>query len=449
MKNLYILILASIIQFSCISQEVIEKSRSLEPVLKEIKTIDPNNENFSDLQFLKKIIERDSVQVILLGEQTHGDGSTFLAKSRIIKFLHKEAGFDVLAFESGIFNCTYAWEKIRQNGNYEEEISKAVFHMWVNSNECSTLINYLQSTLAGSNPVELTGFDPRLTANQNCQLLIDGLFYNRLDFLTQGEKNLIVKIICFDIEVLSGKDKTYNNSVMEKLINGLDSLSRLEILPHLESLHPNDNLPGPDNKFEYWKHVMEGVKVSYNSDLTSKYEKVNLNDAEILNARDVQMGKNLVWLAKNKYKNRKIIVWASNFHCFRNSEELTSTVEALKFIDAVNKKTITMGDILYDSLQSRIYSIGFTQYTGKRKNLQNNKTEDIPDYSDLSFENVISSVGNEYSFVDLRDTNNPVWLKEEFISSLRSGKDLNGKWKNVTDGIFYIKEMKPVTFGNE
>jgi len=430
MKTFYIIILVASIQFSCTSQEVVEKSKSLEPVLQTIKTIDPKDEDYSDLQFLKKIIERDSVQVILLGEQTHGDGSTFLAKSRIIKFLHKEAGFDVLAFESGLFDCTNAWNDIQRTGNYSEGIRKAVFPIWVNSNECEELVRYLQSTLHTTRPLELSGFDSQLTGYESCQLLLEQLYKHELNFLTQGEKNLFVKIVCLAEEVKSGKDRTYNNNLVDKVINGLDSLTKT------------------DPRFELWKLVVEGVKINYNGYLAMKYESENYNDAELINARDKQMGKNLVWLAKNKYKNRKIIVWAANFHCFRNSVELTSTVEALKFIDAVNKKTITMGDILYDSLQSRIYSIGFTQYTGKRKNLQNNKTEDIPDYSDLSFENVISFVGNEYSFVDLRDTNNPVWLKEEFISLLRSGKELNGKWKNVTDGIFYIKDMKPSTFGN-
>lgn len=431
MKNLYILILASIIQISCTSQEVIEKSKSLELVLQTIKTIDPKDEDYSDLQFLKKIIERDSVRVILLGEQTHGDGSTFLAKTRLIKFLHKEAGFDVLAFESGLFDCTNAWSDIQRTGNYTEGIRKAVFPMWVNSNECEELLHYLQSTLKTGRPLELSGFDSQLTGYESCQLLLDQLYKHELNFLTQGEKNLFVKLVCLDEEVKSGKDKTYNNTLIDKIISGLDSLSKTDV------------------KFEFWKLVIEGVKLNYNGYLAMKYELANHNDAGLINARDLQMGKNLIWLAKNKYKNRKIIVWAANFHNFRNSEELTSTVEALQFIDAVNKKTITMGDILYDSLQSRIYSIGFTQYTGKRKNLQNNKTEDIPGYSDLSFENVISSVGNDFSFVDLRDNNNPLWLKEEFISSLRSGKELKGKWKNVTDGIFYINEMKPVTFGNE
>jgi len=44
-------------------------------------------------------------RIVVLGEESHGDGATFLAKVRLIKFLHQKMGFDVLAWEAGLFNC--------------------------------------------------------------------------------------------------------------------------------------------------------------------------------------------------------------------------------------------------------------------------------------------------------------------------------------------------------
>ena len=85
------LLIFAFLQFACGNKEIKEKTESLKNIAIPIRSIDPKDEDYSDLQFLKKIVERDSVRVIMLGEQTHGDGSTFLAKSRLIKFLHKEA----------------------------------------------------------------------------------------------------------------------------------------------------------------------------------------------------------------------------------------------------------------------------------------------------------------------------------------------------------------------
>ena len=287
--------------------------------------------NYSDLQFLKKIIERDSVKVIMLGEQTLGDGSTFLAKSRLIKFLHKEAGFDVLAFESGLFDCTYAWDEIKRSGKYAEGIRNAVFPMWVNSNECEELINYLQSTLGTSKPMELSGFDSQLTGYESCQLLIEEFFRNNLDFLTQGEKNLFVKIARLDEEIKTGKDKTYNNTVLDKISLNLDSLSKI------------------NSKFEYWKLVIDGVRIGYNEYLAMKFTEGEYTDPEIINARDIQMGKNLVWLLNNKYKNRKVIVWAASFHNSRNISELLVKDSDSLYMNNLYKKTVTMGDVVYRS----------------------------------------------------------------------------------------------------
>src|SRR5690348_12910399 len=66
-----------------------------------LKSVEPTDEDFSDLMPLKSIIG-DSVKLVMLGEQSHGDGTTFLAKTRMIKFLHEKMGFDILAFESNM-----------------------------------------------------------------------------------------------------------------------------------------------------------------------------------------------------------------------------------------------------------------------------------------------------------------------------------------------------------
>ena len=67
-----------------------------------VRSIDPADEDFSDLMPLVQVIGK--ARVVQLGEATHGDGSTFLAKGRLVRFLHQVMGFDVLAWESGIFD---------------------------------------------------------------------------------------------------------------------------------------------------------------------------------------------------------------------------------------------------------------------------------------------------------------------------------------------------------
>ena len=70
-----------------------------------IRSIDPSrqSDDFKDLEPIRRAIGNS--RVVILGEQSHGDGATFLAKARLIKFLHQRMGFDVLAWEAGLFNA--------------------------------------------------------------------------------------------------------------------------------------------------------------------------------------------------------------------------------------------------------------------------------------------------------------------------------------------------------
>ena len=67
----------------------------------QINSIDPTiaNDDFADLKPLKAAIGNS--RIVVLGEQSHGDGATFLAKCRLVKFLHQRMGFDVLAWLGG------------------------------------------------------------------------------------------------------------------------------------------------------------------------------------------------------------------------------------------------------------------------------------------------------------------------------------------------------------
>src|SRR5690554_2044409 len=101
-----------------------------------------NNTDFSDLEFLKK--ELKNKKIIVLGESGHGDGASFEAKTRLVKFLVEEMDYSTLAFEGGGFTeMAFASEKISSGKDAVAEIKKSWYSLWSDSKQIQDLLKYI------------------------------------------------------------------------------------------------------------------------------------------------------------------------------------------------------------------------------------------------------------------------------------------------------------------
>ena len=121
----------------------------------KIASIAPDDSTFSDLKGLDPVFA--SNRIILLGECDHGDGSTFLAKTRLIKYLHEKHHFDLLIFESELLGCYEAWQIICGKGDPTAGFKRGVFGVWANSQQLLPLVDYLKSQARGPNELVLAG----------------------------------------------------------------------------------------------------------------------------------------------------------------------------------------------------------------------------------------------------------------------------------------------------
>src|ERR1044071_8015866 len=123
-----------------------------------IRSIDPREEDFADLQPLQVAI--GAARVMALGEQSHGDGPVFLAKCRLVKFLHEQMGFDVLVWESTEYDCREADRALRDPGvDLDQAWQKGIFSIWGRSAQVRPVIEYVRAQATAAHPLEVAGMD--------------------------------------------------------------------------------------------------------------------------------------------------------------------------------------------------------------------------------------------------------------------------------------------------
>jgi erythromycin esterase-like protein len=97
----------------------------------------------------------------LLGEPSHGDGGAMQMKTRLVKYLHEQKGFDVLLFEADLYAIMFSLTNVKNTANIDRIAKENIYTCWSESKVSEDLWNYYKSELLGANPIYIGGIDVR------------------------------------------------------------------------------------------------------------------------------------------------------------------------------------------------------------------------------------------------------------------------------------------------
>lgn len=336
MKWVYIAILV-LAPFRSFSQEI-----NLEYVTKhaiDLNAVATGNEDYGGFEKLDSLLA--GIEIVMLGEQTHHDGTTFDTKIKLIKYLHDSLGFDVLAFESSMYESEKAWEQITSGGDVRLNLGKSINTFWSPLVEFKELADYVESTLDSENPLEIRGFDNQLGGGFAGGILMEEI----KDYLQRKVPNLVNE------ELLTLLDESFVKKLWYAEVRKFKKKDAKAIVQHLEEVLAALNKIDKDDESEYWiRHLNNLSKFISDFKLGTEY-------------RDQEMAKNLIWI-KEKNPDKKIICWGATSHFLYNATAI-ELVKPNKWIEQHYSDTRMMGDFIKEKYQERVFTIGFTAYEGE------------------------------------------------------------------------------------
>ena len=293
-------------------------------------TIENTKNDSLQFDFLNKKLK--DVDVIGLGEATHGTKEFFELKTKMFKYLVEKQDVKLFGIEANFAAC-YDINKyvLTGEGNAKEALSKNGYWVW-QSQEVLELIEWMKDYNKGkksNQKIQFYGYD--MQDGTSCVVWLD-------NYLSKNSPS-------FNMNLLPEKIEEYKTELRDLDDRKLDEIQKrnLNKLKKLEEFVLSQ-------KIDLWKKDSTDYKFAKQT-ITVLRQKLNYFREQDFNTaysyRDSSMAQNIKWIRESN-KNGKIMLWAHNGHIGKGS-----------FSDDY-KSGNWMGSHLNNLYRKKYYNIGFS-----------------------------------------------------------------------------------------
>ncbi|MCE5173328.1 erythromycin esterase family protein [Paenibacillus profundus] len=419
-----------------------QKNAGLKENIREITSL--TSSDYKDLAFLKPILK--DKMVVSLGENFHRVAEYSSMKTRLIKYLHEELDFDVIAFESGLGDAFMTNENAG-TWTSAEMMQRSIFPIW-HSKETLNLFDYIKKQQGTKDPLYLTGYDMQFTSGYLTQFIAG--------WIAKVDKDQGEQYFNFEMQAMTDFYKVLNQYGMD------DSHpeAKAEIKKVKEAYEPKYKA-----LIQFIQEHKEELAAAYPANphmvdiaLKTLEDRVNFiemgtyDTKESYEFRDRIMADNVEWLMKVMYPGKKVILWAHNDHLAKNTSKI-QTKEQGKWIGSFT----SMGELLHKKLKDKAYVVGLYMNSGKASTITTQKSFDIKPMPKGSLEEVMMRSGYKIAFADLSKHKSPnqnnAWMfkpiyaaEDGMTSEIIVPMSMRFVPKEQFDGIIvFDKVMEPTT----
>jgi len=384
-----------------------------QPVSSGMQYLKMNGEPTDQIAELKRIL--NGVDIIGLGEPTHGMANVFRTRAELVKLLHEELGFDLLLLEVGYGDAGLAYSRVTELTG-EELMQESSSYHYYKSDAMLPLYDYIREQAVTDRPLVLGGFDVQPQQDQLLATIDSALMLITRD---RPEANLPNKVREFN--KLYGFDHGKDSlAFVEQHAASMAYLGRLEAhivrhnVPLIRGGWSGDQIQALADYIAHLRRSYADLKVG---DLVNFPDNANYRDARMFAT---------VEKVRNTHPAKKIILWAQNSHMQKKG--------------GWGNPNHWLGHLLYEKYGDAYYSLGTVVAAGKdRLHYDDHRIIEFDDTGEDFLAGRLLKYNASPLLVDFRNPAPGIDFLEEDLKTTETGGQVNEYSPGTRfDGVYLI-----------